>query len=345
MAWSWLRSIRSRYTRRYLAVRLADLVLVFFAILLINFILPRLEPGNFAVVFARQLVTERHGLVYSQVLATIETQFNLKAPLYSQFLTYVGQILSPSPNFGSSFQYYPAGAWQVVYNALKWTILLLGISQAISWTAGLFVGVYLAMKRNGLADRILQPVSYFMNSIPGYWLGTMFIFVFAISLRVLPASLAYDITPTVPSVLTHLILPVTVIFLITIPSHILVSRAAAIEVLGSDFVQLSKAQGLGQRRILLRVLRNSMLPSLTRIFLSIGSLIGGIITVEYTFSYPGMGTVIGNAVLNLDYPVLQASLYLVSLVVILSNLAADLIYPLVDPRVSYVTGEQAGRLA
>jgi peptide/nickel transport system permease protein len=341
---SALKSLRSRYNRKYFAVRVADLVIVFFAILIINFILPRLMPGNFAIIFARQLTLEHHGLSYPTVLHTIEKQFGLGTPITTQFFRYLQDVVSLAPSFGASFQYYPADAWTVVFIALKWTLLLLGVSQAIAWSSGLFIGVFLALRKNSAVDRVLQPVFYFLNSIPGYWLGMMFIFLFAIELRVLPASQAYDITPTVLGILNHMVLPVTVLVIITLPSHVLVTRATAIEVLDSDFVLLSKAQGLGRRRILLRVLRNSMLPSLTRIFLTIGYLIGGVITVEYTFSYPGMGTVIGNAVLTLDYPVLQAALYLTSLVILLSNLAADLLYPLVDPRVSYAASEQGGRL-
>jgi peptide/nickel transport system permease protein len=336
------RTARQRFTKRYLAVRIGDLIVVFLAILLINFLLPRLMPGNFAVIFAHQLVQTRHGLNYQVVLQTIEKQFNLGAPVYSQFVSYLQQILSLAPNFGSSFEYYPTPAWTVVLNALKWTLLLLGLSQVIAWTIGLFLGVYLALKKNSWIDRFFQPFLFFIDSIPGFWIGMMFIFVFAIKLRWFPASQAYGVDATPLSILIHLVLPIVVIIIYTFPPHVLVTRATAIEILGSDFVQLTKAQGLSHRRLLIRILRNCMLPSVTRIFLTVGTLIGGIITIEFTFSYPGMGTVIGDAVLNEDYPVLQAALYLASLVVLLANLAADLIYPFLDPRVSYSGAGQGG---
>ena len=338
------RTARQRFTKRYLAIRIGDLAIVFLAILVINFVLPRLMPGNFAVIFAQELVKSRHGLSYHEVLLTIEKQFQLNTPVYDQFVAYLRQVLSPAPNFGPSFEYYPAPAWGIVLSALKWTLLLLGTSQAISWVTGLFLGVYLALKKNGWVDRLLQPVLYFVNSLPGFWIAMIFVFAFAIKLRVLPASQAYTVVPTPVCILVHMVMPVVVIVIYTFPPHALVTRATAIEILGSDFVRLTTAQGLPRRRLLVRVLRNSMLPSVTRIFLTIGSLIGGIITIEFVFSYPGMGTVIGNAVLSEDYPVLQAALYLASLVVLLANLAADLVYPFIDPRVSYSGSEQGGRL-
>ena len=166
-----LKTARQRFTRRYLVVRVVDLAVVFFAILVINFILPRLMPGNFAVIFAQELVKTRHGLSYQAVLETIEKQFELNTPIYSQFVAYLQQVLSPTPNFGSSFQYYPAPAWGIVLSALKWTLLLLGTSQAISWLLGIFLGVYLALKKNRWLDRVLQPFLYFIDSLPGFWIA------------------------------------------------------------------------------------------------------------------------------------------------------------------------------
>ncbi len=198
-----------------------------------------------------------------------------------------------------------------------------------------FIGVYLALHKNKFVDRLLQPALYFLNSIPAFWLGLMFIFIFALDLKLLPPGQAYTVLPTPWTVFIHLILPLSVIIITSIPSHILVIRSAAIDIIGSDFVAATKAQGLSNRRLIIRVMRNSLIPSLTQVFLSIGYLIGGIITVEYTFSYPGMGTIIAQSVAIEDFPVMQAAFYVITIVVLLSNLAADLIYPLIDPRVSY----------
>jgi peptide/nickel transport system permease protein len=165
----------------------------------------------------------------------------------------------------------------------------------------------------------------------------MFIFIFALDLKVLPPALAFQGTPGVYTVLVHMILPLSVLIITTAPSHVLVIRSAAIDIIGMDFIAATRAQGLSNRRLIARVMRNSLIPSVTQMFLSVGYLIGGVITVEYTFSYPGMGTIIAQAVALEDFPIMQAAFYVVTLVVLFSNLAADLMYPLIDPRVTYAS--------
>lgn len=292
-------------------------------------------PGNFIETYA-SIVAAAHHLPYSNVLARFEKVFGKPEPIPIAFAIYMKEILfSFPPNFGPSFQYYPLSAWTIVLLALKWTLLLLGLSQVIAWVMSIFLGVYLALHKNKFVDRSLQPALYFLNSIPGFWLALMFIFIFALELKVLPPGQAYGVYPTFSGVLIHMILPLAVIIITSAPSHILVIRSAAIDIIGSDFVAATKAQGLSNRRLIIRVMRNSLIPSLTQMFLSVGYLIGGIITIEYAFSYPGMGTIIAQAVTVEDFPVMQAAFYVITVVVLLSNLAADLFYPLIDPRVSY----------
>lgn len=331
-----LLSLKNKYTKKYLAKRLSNTVIVFFVILVINFIIPRLMPGNFAVTYALQIVKEHPGDSFRVIYDKISALFGLNEPIYIQFIHYLKDVISISPNFGPSFQSYPVSSWVVVALAVKWTILLLGTSQIIAWGSGIFIGIKMAEKKGKFMDKVLQPAFYALNTIPTFWLGLIFIFIFAIELRVLPPAGAYGSSETISSVLIHMILPLAVLVILSLPSHALVIRGAALEVLSSDFVNVSVAQGLSNRTIYRTVFKNSLLPSLTQLFLSVGYLIGGVITLEYTFSYPGMGTVIAQAVLSEDYPVLQAALFIVALVVLLSNLCADLIYPLIDPRVSYV---------
>ena len=292
-------------------------------------------PGNFVETYAT-IVAAAHHLPYANVLARFEKVFGKPEPIPVAFVIYMKAVLfSFPPNFGPSFQYYPLSAWTIVLLALKWTLLLLGLSQIIAWVGSIFLGVYLALHKNKFIDRTFQPALYFLNSIPGFWLALMFIFIFALELKVLPPGQAYTVYPTFSSIIIHMILPLAVIIITSAPSHVLVIRSAAIDIIGSDFVAATKAQGLSNRRLIIRVMRNSLIPSLTQMFLSVGYLIGGIITIEYAFSYPGMGTVIAQAVTVEDFPVMQAAFYVITIVVLLSNLAADLFYPLIDPRVSY----------
>lgn len=308
-------------------------------VLVLNFIIPHLTPGSFVETYAEQVASQHH-LPYYQVLARMEAVFGKPEPLPLAFAQYMRQILfNFPPNFGPSFQYYPLPAWALVLNALKWTMLLLGVSQIIAWGSSIFIGVYLALHKNRILDKVLQPNFYFINSIPSFFLAQVAIFIFALGYpwKILPVGGAYYIVPTVGGVLEYMLLPLAVIVVLSLPSHVLVIRSAAIDVIGSDFLQASKAQGLSDRRIIWRVMRNSLIPSLTQMFLTIGYLIGGILVIEVVFNYPGMGLLVENAILVKDYPVLQASLYVITAVVLIANLAADLMYPLVDPRVSYVS--------
>ncbi len=336
--WS-LAGIRQRYPRRYLAQRIGNLAIIFFVTMAINFILPRLEPGNFAQLYLYLLTSEVHNISPETQQALIQQMtvlFGLNQPVYVQFLKYWQSVLFTfPPNFGFSFLYYPTAAWDVISAALPWTLLLVGLSQIIAWVIGIFVGVGMALRKDSILDRIIQPLNISLLTVPAFWLAIIFIFVFAIDLGWLPATSAYDTYPTIPSILRHLILPLSVLVVASVPSHIIVMRSAALEVLQSDFVTAMKAQGLGGRLLLKRVLKNSLLPSLTALFLSFGGVLGGVYIIEYTFSYPGMGSVFANAVFARDYPVLQGALYMTVIITLLANLAADLMYPLIDPRVSY----------
>jgi peptide/nickel transport system permease protein len=310
---------------------------VFVVVLILNFIIPHLAPGNFIEIYAYQ-IAESHHIPVQVVLARLANIYGQPGSLYSQLTQYMQEVLLTfPPNFGPSFEFYPLSAWSVVYRAIQWTLLLLGSSQIISWFVSIFFGVYLALREGKSLDRVLQPVFYFLNSIPAFWLGLMFIFLFAIELHFFPSGEAVGVTNTPLSVLDHMVLPISVLIITSLPTYVLVARSAAIDVMGSDFLQASKAEGLSPGTIVRRVLRNSFLPSITNLFLNIGYLIGGIITVEFTFSYPGVGTVIADAVLIKDYPTMLAAFYITTLVTLLANLAADLLYPLVDPRVSYAT--------
>ncbi len=335
-----LAKIKSRYSLSYLARRIGSTVIVFFVVLVLIFILPHLMPGNYVELYIEQLERQHPGVQANMIKQRLDALYGVNLPLWDQFVIYVKNIFSVSPNFGYSFAYYPTSAWTVVGFGLKWTLLLLGTSQAVSWTIGIFLGTWLSSKKGKFIDRIGQPTGYFVSSMPSFWVAMIAILVFAVYLGIFPAAGAYDLYPTPWSIFTHMLLPMGVIVFVTLPGHTLVIRSAAIEALGSDFVKVLKAQGFHTSTIIRRVMKNAFLPSITNLMLNIGYLIGGIFTVEITFSYPGMGYIIANAVLSDDYPVIEAALYLTTLVILLANLAADLLYPLIDPRVSYTGGDE-----
>src|SRR5579872_1302907 len=301
--------LRYRYTRGYLARRLLNTLVVFLILLLINFFLPRAMPGNFAEVYLAQASKDIGNLDPASRQALINRLsdlFGLNLSLEAQFIRYISDLLSFPPNFGFSFQYYPATAWSIIVLALPWTLLLVVSSQVISWTIGIILGLTMALRKGSRFDRFFLPLNVSILTIPRFWLAIIFIIVFAIVLRRRPPGSAYDVTATVPSVLVHLILPASVLVITTFPSYAIVVRNSAVSILSSDFVTAMKAQGLGGWVFLKRVLKNSLLPSITVLFLSFGEIIGGVYIIEYTFSYPGVGSVLANAIFARDFPVLQA---------------------------------------
>jgi peptide/nickel transport system permease protein len=194
-------------------------------VLILNFLLPHLTPGSFVETYAEQIASQHH-LPYSTVLARLETVFGKPEPLPVAFVQYMKEILGFPPNFGPSFQYYPLPAWVLVLDALKWTLLLLGLSQIIAWGSSIFVGVYLALHKNRFLDKFLQPNFYFINSIPSFFLAQVAIFIFALGYpwKLLPVGGAYYIVPTLGGVLDYLLLPLAVVIVLSLPSHILVIR-------------------------------------------------------------------------------------------------------------------------
>ncbi len=327
--------LKSRYPLSYLLNRIGSLILVFIVVLILNFLLPHLMPGNYAMLYIRTLEREHPGVDVKVLEQRLDAIYGVGLPLSDQFLVYVREMFSFPPNFGYSFQYYPTPAWTIVFYGLKWTLLLLGSSQAVSWIIGIFFGTWLATKKNKIIDKLSQPIGYFINGMPAFWIAMIAILLFAIYLHIFPTGGAYNLQPTAWSIFYHMLLPMLVIAVSSLPGHALVIRSAAVEAFGNDFVRALKAQGFHSSTIVKRVMKNALLPSVTNLMLSIGYLIGGIYTVEITFSYPGMGYITAQAILNDDYPVIETALYLTTLVILLANLVADLLYPIIDPRVSY----------
>ena len=221
-----LRDVARRYSKRYLVKRLSTLLVAFFAVLVLNFLLPHLMPGNFVQFYVEALSRQHPGVNIQAFTQRVTVLYGLNVPLYGQFLHYLKDVVSLTPNFGQSLEFYPLNAWTIVLGGVVWTLLLLGVSQAISWILGIFLGTFMAFRKGKIVDKVLQPGFFFLNSIPLFWLGLILVLVFSIDLRILPATGAYTIYPTFTSILTHLILPVSVIVIGTLPSHALVIRSA-----------------------------------------------------------------------------------------------------------------------
>jgi len=235
------------------------------------------------------------------------------------------------------------------------TAILAGVSLLVWVLLALLTGVIAAVRRYGKLDTAITVFNYVGFSFPTFWLGLMLIVVFAAQLRILPASGMWD-TRTVPifgsaeywaflgkkpdvaiiDLVRHLILPVVTLVFVNIAGDSRFIRAAMIDSLNQDFVRTARAKGVAERGVIFRhALRNALLPVVTNVALELPFLFAGAIATETIFSWPGMGLAYISAVRQFDYPVLMGILVITALVVVLANLLADILYAIVDPRISY----------
>jgi|BEDMetMinimDraft_2_1075160.scaffolds.fasta_scaffold00082_9 peptide/nickel transport system permease protein len=326
------KQLRSTYIRQ----RLITALIVFLVVYVLNFLIPRLEPGNFITALSDQsdlLPQQREQLI---------AMFGLNQPLWAQFILYLKQtFMSFPPSFGVSFSYYPLSVWTVVMEYLPWTLLLIIVSQGIAWPLGLLLGAVLAWRRGSLLDSAVMGVSTFMWGVPSYWLATLLIFVFAVKLHFFPAALTGNIVSGNPllnisTILRHSFLPILTLVILNLPLHALVMRNTMVNIRQEDFVTAAEARGLKRTTLLFgHAARNAMLPSITNIALSFGTILSGAYLVEIVYSYPGMGYLITQAVFARDYPVLQGVFFFSALLVIFANIIGDVAYAFLDPRIEY----------
>ncbi len=313
--------------------RFGQYALVLLAALSLNFLLPRAMPGS----PLRFLAGEDVGMLAPAQVAEIRARYGLDQGLGVQYLTYVRNMATGQ--WGFSYQLGKPVA-DAIRDRLPWTLLLVGSSLLIATIFGILVGALAAWRRGRGLDTASLTGAIVVDSLPTFWLGMILVAVFAVELRWLPIYGAMTSwgprtgLPYVLDVLRHLVLPATTLTLASLSGTFLVMRYAMLDTLGQDYVRTARAKGLRERRVLVKhAVRNAMLPVSTVVFLNLGYLVGGATVVETVFSYPGVGTLLYQAVLNRDYPVLQGAFFILTVSVILANVIADLVYPILDPRV------------
>jgi peptide/nickel transport system permease protein len=299
-------------------------------ILVGSFALPRLAPGdpltylvggNEAAAFSRE---ERN-----RALA----QFNLDAPLYEQFLDYVGGVVSG--DLGNSVR-YGATVGDVLLDRLPWTLLLVGGAGLLAAALALSAALSGARRRGaGAGDAGLLTGILLLSCTPPFFLGMLMLAILSAELGLLPAyGASASEGGALVDVLQRLAMPLATLTLTTTGVVYLIARSALLAELTQGYVRFARAKGVPEQRILRRhVLRNALLPIVTIFMVSLGDVLGGAVVVETVFSYPGLGTAIYEGVLARDYPLLQGALLLVAVVVVAANAIADGLYALIDPRV------------
>ncbi|MGH2601571.1 MAG: ABC transporter permease, partial [Dehalococcoidia bacterium] len=227
---------------------------------------------------------------------------------------------------------------QMVWERLPATVLLMGTANAISLALAIPLGIFTAIKRNSLPDRLVTVIAFLGVSLPAFWFGLMMMYLFGVRLHLLPLGGMRTIGAefSVVDVLRHLVMPAGVLAFIYTAFWMRFVRSSVLEVLRSDYVRTSRAKGLPGRIVLGRhVLRNALLPIITLIGLSFPELVAGTVVIEAVFTWPGLGQLTLAAATARDFTVVMAMVLIVSTAVILGNLLADLAYRWADPRIRY----------
>jgi peptide/nickel transport system permease protein len=311
----------------YLVRRLVQGVVVVFGVTLIVFIILHALPGGPA-----------RGLLGPEATAAQVQQFivanGYNKPLWIQYWRFIDQLAHG--NLGYSYSYNQTVA-SLLGNDLPKTAVLVGLAYLVALIIAVPLGILQAIRRNTAVDYVTTGASFIAYSMPTFWLGILLILGFAISWRLLPAEGPQG--ATVAAVLQDpkaMVLPVLTLALVTIATFSRFMRSSAIETLVQDYIRTARAMGLPERAILFRyVLRNSLIPIITLIGISLPVTISGAVITESVFNYPGMGLLIWNAATNHDFPVLLGSTLVLAAVTVVGSLLADVCYAVADPRVRY----------
>ncbi len=324
--------------RKYFGKKIIWFLITFVAAILLNFILPRLMPGDpVAAITAKSAQGMTDASAAQEIYNHYAEQFGTNKPMYVQFIAYCKNAVRG--DFGLSFSQYPRKVSDIIGSALPWTLALQFPAIIVGWVIGNVLGALAAYIRKGF-DRVLMPVTLFFSSLPAFGLAVILMIVFAITLKVAPISggYGYDLIPQlswkfVRSVIAHYQLPFWSIVLISIGGQAIGMRSMSIYELNADYVKYSRFLGIKDRKIVGYVFRNAMLPQITGLALSIGTMVGGALVSEVIFSYPGLGSTILKAVSNSDYPLLSATTLIVTIMVLLASFIVDIVYGFIDPRV------------
>jgi peptide/nickel transport system permease protein len=330
----------------YVVQRLALFVLVIWAAASLNFLLPRLS-GQDPVREKLMQQAAASGYVHTGINEMVEEyqrEFGLDQPLWRQYLTYLGSVARL--DFGYSIANYPRTVISILGDAIPWTIGLLVTTTILAFTIGTLAGALLAWPRAPRFIQFLFPPLLTFSAIPFFLLGLVLIYLFAFRVHWFPLFGGYtpgkfpgfNLTFAL-DVLKHSVLPALSILLASLGFWALGMRGMMVTVEGEDYMTFAEAAGFKNRTLFFSYgLRNALLPQTTALGLSLGQLLSGALLVEVIFSFPGIGSVLYNAIRQFDYFLIQGIVFTIVLGVTLATLILDLIYPLLDPRISYQQG-------
>jgi peptide/nickel transport system permease protein len=332
--------------QKYFLKKSAWYLVTLFVAVLLNFFLPRLIPGNpVAMIASRAMgnITDQSAIqkIYDEYLI----MFGMDKPIWQQFFIYVANLFRG--NLGISFYQYPRTVTDIIGASVGWTIMLQIPAIITGWFLGNVLGAFTAY-RKGVFDRVFFPFFLFLSAIPAFGFAYINVYFLAIKLNLFPGSLGYafDMIPNwtnpafILSVLNHYRLPFLTMVLVAIGGQSLGMREMSIYELNADYVKYSRLMGIKDRKIVGYVFRNAMLPQITGLALSLGTMIGGNLIAEIVFSYPGIGTTMFSAIRNQDFPVISGCTLIITVMVLAANFIVDIICGIIDPRVRIAQHEE-----
>jgi peptide/nickel transport system permease protein len=320
---------------RSVAIRFGQMLLVLWAVATLLFFMFRLMPGDPTLAYIDTTFT-------AEQQEALKRQFGLDRSLLEQYLIYFGNILRGE--FGTSFR-VKRPVFEVIFDVLPNTLALTVVSITIAYLFGILAGAWLAWKRGSVAEAVGIPIVLTLRAAPEFWLGMVLLAIFAFGLGWFPsggansAGMTFSSTfdrLTSPDFLHHLVLPAATLALYLQGLPLLLMRSNMLDVLHEDYVIMARMKGLPEWRILLlHAARNALLPVVTAFALGLGASVGGNVVVETVFSWPGLGRVLVDAVASSDYPLAQGAFMFIAFILIVMNFVADLLYSVLDPRVSH----------
>jgi peptide/nickel transport system permease protein len=324
--------------------RIGFFLLIVWLAATLNFFIPRLSGQNpiRERLLEQAVVGGYMQAGMSDMVAQYEQRFGLDQPLWVQYVRYVGDV--SHGDFNYSIANYPRTVAEMMRDALPWTIGLLGLTTVLGFALGTLLGAVLGWPRSPRFLRFVLPPFMLLHAVPYYLLGLVLMYFLSFQNKWLPNTGGYT-AGTIPDhlnpifwrdVLSHAVLPALSILLAAIGGWALAMRAMAVTVQGEDFITFADAKGLKGSTIFLRyAIRNTLLPQVTGLGLALGQIVSGAVLVEVVFGYPGIGTVLFAAIRQADWFLIQGLVFTLIVSIGLATLILDLIYPLLDPRITY----------
>ena len=325
--------------RKYFGKKILWFIITLIVAVILNFLLPRLMPVNPVATITGKLAGQgaTDAAAVQRIYEHYLHEFGLDQPIYVQFGLFVKNALQG--NFGISFSQYPRPVSDIISSAIVWTVALQLPAIIVGWILGNVLGALAAYIKKGF-DKVLLPVSLFLSNVPAFGMAVVMLVIFGVNLKIAPIAggYAFDMIPHlswdfVKSVISHYQLPFWSIVLVSIGGQAVGMRSMSIYELNADYVKYARFLGIKDSKIVGYVFRNAMLPQVTGLALSIGTMIGGALVAEIIFSYPGLGSTMYSAVTAADYPLISATTLIITIMVLIATFVLDIIYGLIDPRV------------